>query len=110
MTVAVRSFSQDALLDPVVTGRVAGADGVRVAAQVLDGDAWVERGAVVAGADGAFSLTLAHGHGEPRTDRWRLVAEGVVSPEVSVTCLAGRPRKTAEQARIVELERQVVRL
>ncbi len=99
VTPAVLSFSQDALLDPVVTGRVTGAGGVRVAAQVLTEDAWVEQGAVVAGADGAFALTLAHGHGEPRTDRWRLVADGVASAEVSVTRLAvARPEVRAVKA------------
>ena len=84
---AVLSFSQDALLDPVVTGRVAGAGGVRVAAQVLRDGTWVEDGAVVAGADGAFAIALAYGKGEVRTDRWRLVADDVVSPEVTVSRL-----------------------
>jgi len=77
-------FAQDALLDPVVSGRVTGDPGVRVSAEVLQGGTWVEQAAAVAGPDGTFSLTLSFGHAELRTDVWRLVAEGVASPEITV--------------------------
>lgn len=84
VTASVLSFKQDALLDPMVTGKVAGASGVLVAAQVwLDG-AWSEQGSTRAAADGTFSVALNFGHAQLRTDRWRLVAEGVASPDITV--------------------------
>nr|NLI49265.1 M15 family metallopeptidase [Propionibacterium sp.] len=84
VTASTLEFAQDALQDPVVTGRVTGDPGVRVAAEVLQGGSWVEEAATVTGPDGAFSITLSFGHAEVRTDAWRLVAEGVASPQITV--------------------------
>ena len=84
VTLARQRFTQDTLVDPVLTGRLSGAVGVLVEAQRLVDGAWTPASATVADATGAFTLTLREGHGQLRTDRWRVVAGTVASSEITV--------------------------
>lgn len=81
-------FSQDALVDPVVTGVVSGPGGAAVAAQVLVDGAWTTQATASSDAVGAYSITLAFGHGELRTDTWRIVSGASSSPDIRVERLA----------------------
>jgi len=78
------AFAQDTLVDPVVSGRVTGTGGVLVEAQRWHDGAWATASATTAAADGSYTLTLTEGHGELRTDRWRIVAGEAASAEISV--------------------------
>ncbi len=84
VTASELTFAQDALVDPVVTGTVSGARGVRVDAQVFLDGAWVTQATATPGADGSYSVKLTYGNGQLRSDRWRMVAGGVASSEIAV--------------------------
>lgn len=82
LTAAPLAFAQDALVDPVVSGRTL--PGIAVRAQRLENGAWVDRGTTQAKPDGGYTLTLTAGTGELRSDRWRVVAADAASPDIAV--------------------------
>ncbi len=84
IVLAASAFTQDTLVDPVVTGRVPTGGAAQVVAQRQQGGAWVNVGAAPVAADGSFSLALTAGNGELRTDTWRVVSGPLASGPITV--------------------------
>lgn len=82
--VAATSIAQDTLVDPVVTGTASAGAGVLVEGQVVRDKVWTTVARASTTAGGAFVMPLSLGRGELRSDAWRFVAGGAVSPVVTV--------------------------